>query len=108
MRNPERIDVFCTELARIWKNNRPDWRFGQFIMNVLDRDPFYLEEGDFIKRIRDFFGEPINDSRCVECGHGFECCKEDMPCAYRDAYGKCTDDCPSFNCCYECIEGDEG
>ncbi len=27
MRDPNRIDKFCNELAAIWKSNAPDWRF---------------------------------------------------------------------------------
>ena len=35
MRKVERIDTFCNELAKIWKENCPDWRFGQLMVNVL-------------------------------------------------------------------------
>ena len=34
MRNPNRIDEFCTRLAACW-HKVPDWRFGQLISNVL-------------------------------------------------------------------------
>lgn len=35
MRNLERIDVFTSELNRIWKKHFPDWRFGQLMSNFL-------------------------------------------------------------------------
>lgn len=58
MRDVSRIDKFLDELEDIWKTHCPDWRFGQMISNVLntfDIDPFFLEEEDMIKRIRNFF-----------------------------------------------------
>ncbi len=58
MRKPERIDTFCAELAKIWKENVPEWRFGQLMVNVLNslpRDPFYYEEDEMIQVFRDYF-----------------------------------------------------
>lgn len=58
MRNPDRIDEFCKELAQIWKTNVPDWRFGQLICNVfstLNEDPFFPEEDRMIKIFKDYF-----------------------------------------------------
>lgn len=58
MRNPERIDEFCKELAEIWKTNCPDWRFSQFIINVFGSfatDPWFWEEDQMIEEIRKFF-----------------------------------------------------
>lgn len=60
MRNPDRIDKFCNELAQIWKSNVPDWRFGQLICNVfgtLNEDPFFPEEDRMIKIFKDYFGK---------------------------------------------------
>ena len=60
MRNPDRIDKFCNELAEIWKKV-PDWRFGQLISNVLGkmqsegRDPFFPEENEMIEYFRNYF-----------------------------------------------------
>ena len=60
MRNPDRIDKFCNELAEIWKKV-PDWRFGQLITNVLGkmqsegRDPFFPEEDEMIECFRNYF-----------------------------------------------------
>ena len=58
MRKKERIDVFLSELGKIWKEKCPDWRFGQFMVNVLntfDIDHFFLEEEDMIKKIEQYF-----------------------------------------------------
>ena len=59
MRNPNRIDEFCKELATIWKTECPDWRFGQLVCNVLGtckRDPWFYEEKEMLKVFEDFFG----------------------------------------------------
>lgn len=59
MRNPERIDEFCMELARIW-HKVPDWRFSQLISNVYGtakRDPFFMEEDETLQMFYDFFKE---------------------------------------------------
>lgn len=58
MRNPNRIDDFCKELAKIWKTNVPDWRFGQLICNVfgtMDFDPFFPEEDKMIEFFKKYF-----------------------------------------------------
>ena len=58
MRDIERIDEFCNQLANIWKTNCPDWRFGQLIINVFssfDVDPFFPEEDQMIQRFEKFF-----------------------------------------------------
>lgn len=34
MRDPERIEPFMQEIGKLWKENCPDWRFGQLIENV--------------------------------------------------------------------------
>lgn len=56
MRDVDRIDSFVTELAKIWKDNVPDWRFGQLIYNFLFEvgDPFYWEEDYFLKKIKEY------------------------------------------------------
>jgi hypothetical protein len=64
MRKPERIDTFCNELAKIWKENVPDWRFGQLMVNVLNslpRDPFFYEEDEMIQVFRDYFSPKDNN-----------------------------------------------
>lgn len=61
MRNPKRIKKFCNELADIWEEYVPDWRFGQLICNVFgemageNRDPFFPEEKEMIEYFRKFF-----------------------------------------------------
>ena len=61
MRNINRIDKFCNELAKIWKKSCPDWRFGQLMLNVLGemssegRDPFFPEEDEMIEYFKEFF-----------------------------------------------------
>lgn len=61
MRDPKRIHKFCNELATIWAENVPDWRFGQLMMNALGemasagRDPFFPEEEEMIEFFRQFF-----------------------------------------------------
>lgn len=54
MRDPNRIDAFCARLAAAWKENCPDMRFGQFIMNAfggLGKDPFFPEDDKMIEFI---------------------------------------------------------
>lgn len=61
MRDKNRIDKFCDELANVWKENCYDWRFGQLMMNVLGkmqsegRDPFFPEEDEMIEYFRNYF-----------------------------------------------------
>lgn len=65
MRDPERIDKFCDEIAEIWKEKIPDWRFGQTMSNftrylrVRGIDIFFLEENEFMKYFKEFLG--VND-----------------------------------------------
>lgn len=61
VRDPNRIYIFCNELASIWATKAPDWRFGQMMMNVLGkmqsggRDPFFPEEDEMIEFFHEFF-----------------------------------------------------
>ena len=57
MRNPNRIDVFCEELANLW-HKVPDWRFGQFISNVLGSykgDIFFPEDDVMLDHMKAYF-----------------------------------------------------
>ena len=36
MRDKKRIKKFCDELATIWENKCPDFRFGQMICNIFN------------------------------------------------------------------------
>ncbi len=60
MRDTNRIYEFCNELAEIWTEHVPDWRFGQLMMNVLnsfDKDPWFMEEDEMIEKFREFFNK---------------------------------------------------
>ena len=64
IRNPERIDVFTSELNRIWKKHFPDWRFGQLMSNFLgfiqskkNKDPFFPEESEMLTYLKEYCGE---------------------------------------------------
>ena len=51
-------DNFMKEVGALWKENVPDWRFGQLIVNLIrytGRDPFFWEEDDFLNKLRDYF-----------------------------------------------------
>lgn len=66
MRDIKRIRKFCNELADIWGENCPQWRFGQLICNVFEqmaaegRDPFFPEEDEMIKYFRNYFNNEEN------------------------------------------------
>lgn len=59
MRDPNRIDPFLQELGTIWKTQCPDWRFGQFLINVFGGIPggslWLLEEDKMIETVRNYF-----------------------------------------------------
>ena len=67
MRNKKRIKEFCDELAYIWENNCPDWRFGQMICNVIGEmasngiDPFFPEENAMINCFKIYFENENKD-----------------------------------------------
>lgn len=66
MRDPKRIDKFCDEFGRIWKDNVPDWRFGQLISNFeywlkgKGIDMFFPEEKEILRLFKEFLG--VNDT----------------------------------------------
>lgn len=60
MRNPERLDEFYEHLLSVYKNNFPDWRFGQFICNLehwYGKDIFYTEDSAFCNIVTMFVEE---------------------------------------------------
>lgn len=64
MRDPNRIDPFLQELGTIWKEECPDWRFGQFICNVFGEipyDTFYIEDKNMISEIKKYFKRGDSD-----------------------------------------------
>lgn len=61
MRDPNRIYKFMNRLTALWAKY-PDWRLGQFMMNILGiyhdqtgRDPFFPEDEEFMKVLEDYF-----------------------------------------------------
>lgn len=58
MRNPNRIDEIIETVREEWKKV-PDWRLGQFIVNISRAagysDPFFLEDDRLMKVLK---GEP--------------------------------------------------
>ena len=63
MRNSNRIKPYCDTLATIW-GMVPDWRLGQFMVNVLSayqaekgNDPFYIEDEDFLMYLFNYISE---------------------------------------------------
>lgn len=66
MRDPNRIEPFCQELAKIWKAECPDWRFGQLIDNVFTesgRITFYTEDDKMIQEFRNYFNKGHRKTR---------------------------------------------
>lgn len=64
MRDPNRLYEFYGELTRIHIEHFPDWRFGQFchnfqkwIVNIKERDPFYVEEDKMLEYLNEFVEE---------------------------------------------------
>ena len=66
MRDPNRIYKYCHELVEIW-GKVPDWRFGQFILNMEracrmneGKDVFYMEDDEFFKFMNEYMKEIKN------------------------------------------------
>ena len=67
MRDSNRIYKYCHELTEIW-GKVPDWRFGQFILNMEracrvneGKDVFYMEDEDFFKFMNEYLKEIIDN-----------------------------------------------
>ena len=59
------VALFYERLAKVWKENCPDWRFGQFIINVFGSfrtDPWFWEEDQMIECIKQFFEKEVDPS----------------------------------------------
>lgn len=59
MRDRNRIQPFCSEIAELW-SNWPDLRFGQIMYNISKyleiehrKDVFYMEDDELIKIFRE-------------------------------------------------------
>lgn len=65
MRDPNRIDKFCDELAQLW-HQVPDWRFGQLIYNLMltqytSGGAFYTEDGEMLAALKKKLEELKNE-----------------------------------------------
>lgn len=60
MRDPKRIKAFCDQLAEIWEQQCPDWRFNQLVENVYRANdiyaPFFMEDDAMMTCIKRTFG----------------------------------------------------
>lgn len=63
MRDQNRTYDFCKELATIWSEEFPDWRFGQLMYNFIvwcsntkKCDIFFPEEKEFMELFKEFSG----------------------------------------------------
>jgi len=61
MRDVNRIEPFMQEMAQLWKDNLPDWRFGQLCSNFFGwlfdekkKDLFYPEEEDMLEYFKEY------------------------------------------------------
>ena len=57
MRDINGIEPFCTDLAKVWKDN-PDMRFSQLIVNLMGSygsDMYYVEDEDFMNILKEFY-----------------------------------------------------
>ena len=57
MRDPNRIYVICSQIAKAWHDNVPDWRFTQMLCNFLSymgSDCFYMEDEVFMKKFNEY------------------------------------------------------
>ena len=61
MRNPDRLDLFYSQLCEIHKKSFPDMRLGQFLLNALgwinstkNIDPFFPEENEMVNLFREY------------------------------------------------------
>ena len=70
MRDPNRIEPFMDELGKIWKENCPDWRFGQLMFNAArvmqahKTDIFYMEDDELLEYFRQWFDfEPKKEEK---------------------------------------------
>lgn len=58
MRNKNRIDPFLNQIGKLWKENCPDWRFGQLIENVFGSSEYliwFVEERTMLDIFKKYF-----------------------------------------------------
>lgn len=61
MRDPKRIYEVLEAVAQYWVLV-PDQRLGQILWNLAERDPFYLEDEELIKKIKEKMGKSWKES----------------------------------------------
>jgi uncharacterized protein YihD (DUF1040 family) len=54
MRDPKRIPAILARLQAVWEQY-PDLRLMQLIGNVLPDDPYYVEDGEALRRLEEFY-----------------------------------------------------
>lgn len=60
VRDPNRIEPFMTEIGNLWRENCPDWRFGQLIENVFGEMGYnwwMLEEPRMLEEFNKYFNK---------------------------------------------------
>lgn len=84
MRDIERIDNVCKQLAKLWKELH-DWRLAQLMSNVLvSKDCFYMEDNEFIEYIEKYIKKLKEAPRKVgECPLFSICNNKTAVCAVR-------------------------
>ena len=60
MRNLDRIPTICDRLAKLWAKV-PDWRLGQLLVNLINQDPFYMEDEEFLDYLESRLNEIIGE-----------------------------------------------
>lgn len=60
MRDKNRIKPFMNEIAKLWEEECPDWRFSQLIENVFgsiydEQIPFYVEDDEMLREFKKYF-----------------------------------------------------
>lgn len=71
MRDSTRINPFTQQLAYMWQQHVPDWRFGQLMSNFLGfvvaethRDIFFIEDDEMEDLMLKFFQQEGNPDEC--------------------------------------------
>jgi len=54
MRNPKRVVTIIARLKTIWSRNT-ELRLGQLLINALPFDFYYMEDGELIGKLEDFY-----------------------------------------------------
>jgi len=57
MKDPQKIDKFLEEFGRIWKEQCPNWNFGQIVSNLIREygDLTNTNEEVMLVKIKDYF-----------------------------------------------------